>query len=203
MKHRSALALATLVTLVVAACSDDDNDTASSSTAASTTTSSVAAVAVDNCGVEIQDDDFSAGKALLQDSHLPAGDWARQATPACRWSLASGDMLTVDECVMIADARVRRRTGDAKRTWVDEQQGVRLDAQIELYPSRLTPDVVGRLVANPQFDTCVENANASASAAVPQRTRSGRPSIGRVDGSNRSLPPAGADGSGEGSEAAA
>lgn len=167
MKQLSALALVTLVTSVVAACSDDDNDTASSSTAASTTTSSVAAVAVDNCGVEIQDDDFSAGKALLQDSHLPAGDWARQATPACRWSLASGDMLTVDECVKIADARVPRPTGNAKRTWVDEQQGVRLDAQIELYPSRLTPDVVGRLVANPQFDICVENALTEQAADDP------------------------------------
>ena len=129
--------------------------------------SSVAAVAVDSCGVEIQDDDFSAGKALLQDSHLPAGDWARRATPACRWSLASGDMLTVDECVKLADARVARRTGNAKRTWVDEQQGVRLDTQIELYPSRATPDVVGRLVANPQFETCVENALTEQAADDP------------------------------------
>ena len=173
MNSRAILALTAIVFFVAAACSDDsDNESTatstSSSTAASTTTTSGAApVAVDTCGVTTQDDDFSAGKALLQQQRLPDGDWIQQATPACRWSLDSNELLSVDECVKIADAKVDARTGNAKRTWVDEEQGIRLDAQIELYPSRVTPDVVGRLVTNPQFDTCVENVLAAQAADDP------------------------------------
>lgn len=163
----TAVAIAALVTVVVVA-----NDTGDE-TAATTT---MGAEAPDPCVDDdvFHDDDAGAEAGLLQESHLPAGDWTMRSTSSCRWSLSSQDLLEIPACAAAAggaEVLEIEHTANARATWLQAEGRVRIDARVEFYPGREKPDLFRAMLSAPAASAgCFEAAVRRQAGGMPRVT---------------------------------